>query len=152
MDSNASFCFIDEHQDKVKKPIQSDGKLNEFQLDASRNIFVGNLPWEYSKDKIHEMFSPFGTILNIYEVGHHCFCYIEYTNAVSCVKAIQSMDRECYDKNIPSKTLSVHFGRQTMASNCLWIDHVAKSATEEEVRHICGRRDGKFLSIKCEIK
>ena len=115
-----------------------EGRVDEFRYDSSRHMYIGNLPQNASADELHKMFSEFGTILNIQAVAKMRFTYIEYTDVQSVVRAIEAMDGETYE----DKKLSVNFGRYAMPSDCLWIDHIAAAASEEDILQFSAQRPG----------
>ena len=129
--------FISDEEDCI--PLES--RISEFHYSASRKMYVGNLPKGITKEKLEELFSPYGPILNVRDVDKKSHTYIEYTDIKSVVKAIEAMDGEdCEDKK-----LSVNFGRQVIPSDCLWIDHVTVAAKEEDILDFCAQRPGKPL-------
>ena len=101
-------------------------------------MYVGNLPLNCTGDDLRKLFSPYGTILQVSDIGKMRFAYIEYTNVVSVVKAIEAMDGEGYQ----DKKLSVNFGRHMLPSDTLWVDHIAAAASEEDILQFCAQRPG----------
>lgn len=64
----------------------------------SKRIYVGNLPWSVTKDKLDELFSSFGEIeeslvvVNKYTGRSRGFSFVTYKNDANADKAIAEME------------------------------------------------------------
>jgi hypothetical protein len=117
-----------------------EGQVDEFCYNASRNMYVGNLPPDTDAAAITELFAPYGTILGAREpTPGHRFTYVEFTDVAAVVRAIEARDGDDFG----GKKLSVNFGRYTMPADCLWIDHVAAAASEEDILQFAAQRPGR---------
>lgn len=65
-----------------------------------KRIYVGNLPWSVTKEKLMELFSPFGEIedalvvANKYTGRSRGFGFVTFKDDASASKAIADMDRK----------------------------------------------------------
>jgi len=75
----------------------------------SKRIYVGNLPWSVTKDKLDEFFSPFGeieeslVIVNKYTGRSRGFGFVTYKNDADADKAIAEME----GKDVEGRELQV---------------------------------------------
>ena len=75
----------------------------------SKRIYVGNLPWSVTKDKIDELFSSFGEIeesivvVNKYTGRSRGFGFVTFKNDADADKALAEMN----EKEVEGRNLSV---------------------------------------------
>ena len=75
----------------------------------SKRIYVGNLPWSVTKDKLDELFSSFGEIeeslvvVNKYTGRSRGFGFVTYKNDADADKAIAGME----GKDVEGRNLQV---------------------------------------------
>ncbi|KAG9466152.1 hypothetical protein GDO78_017137 [Eleutherodactylus coqui] len=108
-----------------------DEPIDEFHPKASRTLFIGNLPKTTTPLDLHNVFQRFGEILNI-EIKKvnkvPLYAFLQYCDITSVCQAIKKMDGEYLGK----KRLKLGFGK-SMPSNCLWIDGLTPSVTEQDL-------------------
>jgi len=81
----------------------------------SKRIYVGNLPWSVTKEKLEELFSPFGemeealVIANKYTGRSRGFGFVTYKNDADADKAMKEMN----EKEIEGRKLIVKLARPT---------------------------------------
>ena len=75
----------------------------------SKRIYVGNLPWSVTKDKLDELFSSFGEIeeslvvVNKYTGRSRGFGFVTFKNDADADKALAEMN----EKEVEGRNLSV---------------------------------------------
>lgn len=79
----------------------------------SKRIYVGNLPWSVTKEKLEELFSPFGeieealVIANKYTGRSRGFGFVTYKKDASADKAMKDMN----EKDVEGRKLVVKEAR-----------------------------------------
>ncbi|MEX0920595.1 MAG: RNA-binding protein [Candidatus Pacearchaeota archaeon] len=79
----------------------------------SKRIYVGNLPWSVTKDKLEELFSSYGdmedaiVIANKYTGRSRGFGFVTFKNDADADKAIEGMN----EKEVEGRPLSVKEAR-----------------------------------------
>ena len=79
----------------------------------SKRIYAGNLPWSVTKERLEELFSPFGEIeealvvANKYTGRSRGFGFVTYKNDVDADKAMEEMN----EKEIEGRRLVVKLAR-----------------------------------------
>ncbi|XP_075046151.1 msx2-interacting protein-like isoform X2 [Mixophyes fleayi] len=119
-------------------------KIDEFHPKATRSLFIGNLEKTTTRLELHNVFQRFGEIVDI-DVkkvnGIPQYAFLQYCDITSVCKAIKKMDGEYLGKN----RLKVGFGK-SMPTNCVWIDGLSSSVTEQYLaRHFS--RYGLVLKV-----
>jgi RNA recognition motif-containing protein len=57
-----------------------------------RTLYIGNLSQSLRKDKLVELFSGYGTVLDVKIVGNNAFGFIEMSNTDEAEHAIRSLN------------------------------------------------------------
>ena len=79
----------------------------------SKRIYVGNLPWSVTKERLEELFSPFGEIeealvvANKYTGRSRGFGFVTYKNDADADKAMEEMN----EKEVEERRLVVKLAR-----------------------------------------
>ncbi|XP_075045850.1 msx2-interacting protein isoform X2 [Mixophyes fleayi] len=121
-----------------------DERIDEFHPKATRTLFIGNLEKTTTHLDLHNVFQRFGEIVDI-DVkkvnGVPQYAFLQYCDITSVCKAIKKMDGEYLGKN----RLKLGFGK-SMPTNCVWIDGLSSSVTEQYLtRHFT--RYGPVLKV-----
>ena len=81
----------------------------------SKRIYVGNLPWSVTQEKLNELFSPFGdieealVIANKYTGRSRGFGFVTYKNDEDADKAMKEMN----EKDLEGRKIVVKLARPT---------------------------------------
>jgi len=107
----------------------------------SKRIYVGNLPWSVTKDKLDELFSSFGEIeeslvvVNKYTGRSRGFGFVTYKNDADADKAIAEVEgKEVEGRNIQvreAKPMREGFGEEKGSE-----DNAVKEKPKEEEKKI----------------
>lgn len=98
----------------------------------SKRIYAGNLPWSVTKDKLEELFSPFGEIeeaivvVNKYTGRSRGFGFVTFKNDADADKAVADMD----SKDVEGRNLRVREAKPARED----IEEEAKEEKPEEVK------------------
>lgn len=106
-----------------------EAEIDEFHPKATRTLFIGNLEKDITASDLRKHFDQFGEIIEIDikkqgAVSSYAFC--QYSDIVSVVKAIRSMDGE----HLGNNRIKLGFGK-SMPTNCVWVDGVTEGVTEK---------------------
>lgn len=106
-----------------------EAEIDEFHPKATRTLFIGNLEKDVTASDLRKHFDQFGEIIEIDikkqgAVSSYAFC--QYSDIVSVVKAIRSMDGE----HLGNNRIKLGFGK-SMPTNCVWVDGVTESVNEK---------------------
>ena len=66
-------------------------------MDDKAKIFVGNIPFGITTDRLKEIFAPFGEIVECYKPLDKGFAFIKFTTEESAQKAIEGMNGKDVD-------------------------------------------------------
>lgn len=104
-----------------------EAELDEYNLKATRTLFIGNLEKDVSSSELRKIFDNFGDIIEIEikKQGLSAYAFIQYADIVSVVKAIRQMDGE----HLGSNRVKLGFGK-SMPTNCVWVDGVSDAVSE----------------------
>lgn len=104
-----------------------EAELDEYHPKATRTLFIGNLEKDISASELRKYFDSFGEIIDIdiKKQGLTAYAFCQYSNIVSVVKAMRKMDGE----HLGNNRIKLGFGK-SMHTNCVWIDGVADSVSE----------------------
>lgn len=106
-----------------------EAEIDEFHPKATRTLFIGNLEKDVTASDLRKHFDQFGEIIEIDikkqgSVSSYAFC--QYSDIISVVKAIRSMDGE----HLGNNRIKLGFGK-SMPTTCVWVDGVADSVSEK---------------------
>uniref|UniRef100_A0A336LLB9 CSON009984 protein n=1 Tax=Culicoides sonorensis TaxID=179676 RepID=A0A336LLB9_CULSO len=107
-----------------------EAELDEYHPKATRTLFIGNLEKDITASELRKYFDCFGEIIDIdiKKQGLTAYAFCQYSNIVSVVKAMRKMDGE----HLGNNRIKLGFGK-SMHTNCVWIDGVADSITENNL-------------------
>lgn len=114
-------------EDNEFRPYEAE--LDEFHPKATRTLFIGNLEKDVTASDLRKHFDQFGEIIEIDikkqgAVSSYAFC--QYSDIVSVVKAMRTMDGE----HLGNNRIKLGFGK-SMPTNCVWMDGVTESVNEK---------------------
>lgn len=106
-----------------------EAELDEYHPKATRTLFIGNLEKDVTPSDLRKHFDQFGEIIEIDikkqgVLSTYAFC--QYSDIVSVVKAIRTMDGE----HLGNNRIKLGFGK-SMPTNCVWVDGVVESVNEK---------------------
>lgn len=106
-----------------------EAELDEYHPKATRTLFIGNLEKDVTPSDLRKHFDQFGEIIEIDikkqgVLSTYAFC--QYSDIVSVVKAIRTMDGE----HLGNNRIKLGFGK-SMPTNCVWVDGVVDSVNEK---------------------
>lgn len=106
-----------------------EAEIDEYHPKATRTLFIGNLEKDVTASDLRKHFDQFGEIIEIDikkqgSVSSYAFC--QYSDILSVVKAIRSMDGE----HLGNNRIKLGFGK-SMPTTCVWVDGVADSVSEK---------------------
>lgn len=114
-------------EDNEFRPYEAE--IDEYHPKATRTLFIGNLEKDVTASDLRKHFDQFGEIIEIDikkqgAVSSYAFC--QYSDIVSVVKAIRSMDGE----HLGNNRIKLGFGK-SMPTQCVWVDGVAENVSEK---------------------
>lgn len=117
-------------EDNDLRPYEAE--IDEFHPKATRTLFIGNLEKDVTASDLRKQFDQFGDIIEIDikkqgAVGSYAFC--QYSDIVSVVKAIRTMDGE----HLGNNRIKLGFGK-SMPTNCVWVDGIADNVNDKYLR------------------
>lgn len=114
-------------EDNDLRPYEAE--IDEYHPKATRTLFIGNLEKDVTPSDLRKHFDTFGEIIEIDikkqgSASSYAFC--QYSDIVSVVKAIRTMDGEHLNNN----RIKLGFGK-SMPTACVWVDGVSDSVNEK---------------------
>ncbi|KRT84470.1 RNA binding protein, partial [Oryctes borbonicus] len=109
-----------------------EAEIDEFHPRATRTLFIGNLEKDVTASDLRKEFDQFGEIIEIDikkqgVVSSYAFC--QYSDIVSVVKAIRTLDGE----HLGNNRIKLGFGK-SMPTSCVWVDGVSESVSEKYLK------------------
>lgn len=113
-----------------------EAELDEYHPKATRTLFIGNLEKDITATELKKNFDCFGEIIeiDIKKQGVNAYAFCQYSDIVSVVKAMRQMDGE----HLGSTRIKLGFGK-SMPTNCVWIDGVSDTVSENYLSTQFGR-------------
>ncbi|GJQ73489.1 hypothetical protein Trydic_g13846 [Trypoxylus dichotomus] len=109
-----------------------EAEIDEFHPKATRTLFIGNLEKDVTASDLRKEFDQFGEIIEIDikkqgVVSSYAFC--QYSDIVSVVKAIRTLDGE----HLGNNRIKLGFGK-SMPTSCVWVDGVSENVNEKYLK------------------
>jgi len=121
---------------------------------GSRNLYVANLPKDFSGGRLQEMFAPFGKITRSRVTnnasGHLSYAFVEFQNIADARNAILSLDNTQVDKETISVTVALqktHSNPNLPPTNVYIRGTILKGSTMKEIHTIFGKF-GKIVQAR----
>jgi len=121
---------------------------------GSRNLYVANLPKDFSGGRLQEMFAPFGKITRSRVTnnasGHLSYAFVEFQNIADARNAILSLDNTQVDKETISVTVALqktHSNPNLPPTNVYIRGTILKGSTMKEIHKIFGKF-GKIVQAR----
>lgn len=121
---------------------------------GSRNLYVANLPKDFSGTRLQEMFAPFGKItrsrITNNASGHLSYAFVEFQNVSDARNAILNLDNTLVDRENISVTVALqktHSNPNLPPTNVYIRGPILKGSTMKEIHSIFGTF-GKIIQAR----
>lgn len=116
-------------EDNEFRPYEAE--IDEYHPKATRTLFIGNLEKDVTASDLRKHFDQFGEIIEIDikkqgAVSSYAFC--QYSDIISVVKAIRSMDGE----HLGNNRIKLGFGK-SMPTTCVWVDGITDHKSDKHL-------------------
>ena len=75
--------------------------------DKKNKLFIGNLPYEITEEELREIFSQYGTVLEVFAPRQKGYAFVTFENEEDAMKASEGMK----DYELKGRKLNVDFAR-----------------------------------------